>query len=52
MNENIELPMVSDVGMDQFIKTCRKNGIKDEFIKEMIQSSFGVAIKKAFERNK
>lgn len=52
MNEDIKIPMVSDVGMDQFIKTCRKNGIKDEFIKEVIQSSFEVAIRKAFERNK
>lgn len=50
MNEDI--PMVSDVGMDQFIKTCRKNGIKDDTIKQLIDIAFENAIKEAFERNK
>ena len=50
MNEP-EIPMVSDKGMDQFIKTCRKNGINDETTKQLIQISFENAIKKAFERN-
>lgn len=51
MNENDEIPMVSDIGMDQFIKTCRKNGINDDITKQLIQISFENAIKEAFERN-
>lgn len=50
MNEEM-IPMVSKVGMDQFIKVFRQNGVKDETIKEMIEQTFAKAIREAFERN-